>query len=242
MMYALSSATLGFASVPTTDTCPTDLLTYLTGHSSAGDFMTKVLHMADHTTPAATVMAEMMTNFKPIGSHTAHICEATDILYADPPMDPVDGQSGDTNYPYGDIKVLCTVGEYLKSNGYMLVGVPDGMGAMLKDDSTVRIVFQSESYGPMYYESYPFIVNPDGASFTGSRAPELRGRVGVGVGPHTPFQMLLRAPELRGRVGVGVEPHTPFQMSCTSTTTATCSPSSCPTATRPRAWSRTPAT
>ena len=50
----------------------------------------------------------------------------------------------------------------------MLVGVPDGMGAMLKDDSTVRIVFQSESYGPMKYESYPFIVNPDGASFTGS--------------------------------------------------------------------------
>ena len=50
----------------------------------------------------------------------------------------------------------------------MLVGVPDGMGAMLKDDSTVRIIFQSESYGPMYYESYPFIVNPDGASFTGS--------------------------------------------------------------------------
>ena len=32
----------------------------------------------------------------------------------------------------------------------------------------VRIVFQSESYGPMYYESYPFIVNPDGAAFTGS--------------------------------------------------------------------------
>ena len=50
----------------------------------------------------------------------------------------------------------------------MLVGVPDGMGAMLKDDSTVRIVFQSESYGPMLYEAYPFIVNPDGASFTGS--------------------------------------------------------------------------
>ena len=50
----------------------------------------------------------------------------------------------------------------------MLVGVPDGMGAMLKDDSTVRIIFQSESYGPMYYESYPFIVNPDGVSFTGS--------------------------------------------------------------------------
>ena len=54
----------------------------------------------------------------------------------------------------------------------MLVGVPDGMGAMLVmlvDDETVRIIFQSESYGTIYYgESYPFIVNPDGASFTGS--------------------------------------------------------------------------
>ncbi|EOD19865.1 hypothetical protein EMIHUDRAFT_458652 [Emiliania huxleyi CCMP1516] len=172
MIAALSFATNGFASAPTTpDSCPPesmDLLVYLNAQSSAVDFMTNVLHMADHTTPAATVMAEMMTNFKPIGSHTQHICEATDILYADPAMDPVDGQSGDVNYPYGDIKVLLTVGEYLPSNGYMLVGVPDGMGAMLKDDSTVRIVFQSESYGPMYYESYPFIVNPDGASFTGS--------------------------------------------------------------------------
>ena len=172
MIAALSFATNGFASAPTTpDSCPPesmDLLVYLNAQSSAVDFMTNVLHMADLTTPAATVMAEMMTNFKPIGSHTQHICEATDILYADPAMDPVDGQSGDVNYPYGDIKVLLTVGEYLPSNGYMLVGVPDGMGAMLKDDSTVRIVFQSESYGPMYHESYPFIVNPDGASFTGS--------------------------------------------------------------------------
>ena len=67
--------------------------------------------------PAATVMAEVMTNLKPIGSHTAHICEATDILFADPPMQPVDGESGDTNYPYGSIKVLATVGEYLPSTG-----------------------------------------------------------------------------------------------------------------------------
>ena len=48
------------------------------------------------------------------------------------------------------------------------MGVPDGMGAMLYDDDTVRIIFQSESYGPMYRESYPFIVNSNGGSFTGS--------------------------------------------------------------------------
>ena len=42
------------------------------------------------------------------------------------------------------------------------------MGAMLYDEETVRIIFQSESYGPMYRESYPFIVNSNGGSFTGS--------------------------------------------------------------------------
>ena len=50
-----------------------------------------------------------------------------------------------------------------------LVGVPDGMGAMLYDEDTVRIIFQSESYGPIWAgESYPFIVNENGGSFTGS--------------------------------------------------------------------------
>ena len=48
------------------------------------------------------------------------------------------------------------------------VGVPDGMGAYLLDDETLRIVVQSESYGPLYYESYPYFVNGNGASFTGS--------------------------------------------------------------------------
>jgi hypothetical protein len=61
------------------------------------------------------------------------------------------------------------------------VGVPDGMGAYLVDDETVRIVVQSESYGPLRYESYPYFVNQPtadgrnlgvgyrgGASFTGS--------------------------------------------------------------------------
>ena len=43
------------------------------------------------------------------------------------------------------------------------------MGAMLYDEDTVRIIFQSESYGPIWAgESYPFIVNENGGSFTGS--------------------------------------------------------------------------
>ena len=50
----------------------------------------------------------------------------------------------------------------------MLTGVPDGMGAYLLDASTIRVIFQSESYGPMYWETYPFAVASTGATFTGS--------------------------------------------------------------------------
>lgn len=42
------------------------------------------------------------------------------------------------------------------------------MGAYLADDDNLRIVVQSEFYGPLYYESYPYYVNGNGASFTGS--------------------------------------------------------------------------
>lgn len=114
-----------------------------------------------------TPVLTMPENFSPVGSHTAHICEASDAAISGATIE--DGASGDTDYPYGEIKVLCTVGEYAPDTGFMIVGVPDGMGAYLLDDSTVRIVFQSESYGPVtQFESYPFIVNDNGASFTGS--------------------------------------------------------------------------
>lgn len=42
------------------------------------------------------------------------------------------------------------------------------MGAYLVDDDNLRIVVQSESYGPLYYESYPYPVNDGTATFTGS--------------------------------------------------------------------------
>ncbi len=42
------------------------------------------------------------------------------------------------------------------------------MGAYLTDNKTLRIVVQSESYGPLYYESYPYPVNDGAATFTGS--------------------------------------------------------------------------
>jgi len=54
------------------------------------------------------------------------------------------------------------------THGEMIVGVPDGIGAYLKDNKTVRVICQSESYGPLARESYPFPVNDGAATFTGS--------------------------------------------------------------------------
>lgn len=74
-------------------------------------------------------------------------------------------------FPHGNLKALATVGEVSvcdDSIGEMIVGVPDGLGVYLSDDDTLRAVVQSESYGPLQFESYPFHVNGGAASFTGS--------------------------------------------------------------------------
>ena len=126
------------------------------------------LHMSANFTLFGAQPKSILSTFKPVGTHTAHICEANDVAFSTTAV-IADGQSGDTSYPFGKIKVLCTVGEYSPASGYMLVGVPDGMGAYLLDSATVRIIWQSESYGTFStYESFPFVVNPNGASFTGS--------------------------------------------------------------------------
>ena len=104
-----------------------------------------------------------------VGSNTALLCEAADASATG--IIPVDGESGDTDFPFGNIKVLMTMGERSvceDSEGQKLVGVPDGMGAYLADDETVRVVFQSESYGPLRQESFPVPVNDGTASFGGS--------------------------------------------------------------------------
>lgn len=110
-----------------------------------------------------------------IGSITALIPEASDALASRAPIK--DGESGDINFPHGNIKPIGTVGEYDEETGGMIVGVPDGLGAYLVDDKTVRVVVQSESYIPpmitwapsyTFGESYPFYVNKGSASFTGS--------------------------------------------------------------------------
>jgi hypothetical protein len=104
-----------------------------------------------------------------IGSTTALIPEASDAAASGAPI--VDGQSGDVAFAFGNLKPLATIGERSvcdASLGEKIVGVPDGLGAYLIDDETVRVVVQSESYGPLQFESYPIFVNDGAATFSGS--------------------------------------------------------------------------
>ncbi len=104
-----------------------------------------------------------------VGSTTALICEASDAAVSGAPIE--DGQSGDTDFPHGNIKAIATMGERSvceSSYGGKLTGTPDGLGSYLADDKTVRVVVQSEGYGPIRIESYKYPVNDGAATFGGS--------------------------------------------------------------------------
>ena len=102
-----------------------------------------------------------------IGETTALIPQAGSS-YA--PEDLQEGASGDTDFPFGDFKALATVGEIDPDNGLALTGYPDGQAAWLLDEDTVRLAYQSESYGTLTSsegETYPWVMD-SGATFTGS--------------------------------------------------------------------------
>jgi 2',3'-cyclic-nucleotide 2'-phosphodiesterase (5'-nucleotidase family)/DNA-binding beta-propeller fold protein YncE len=101
---------------------------------------------------------------KTIGEVTALIPEAST---ADEAAEQIDGQSGDTDFPYGSFKALATVGEVDPNTGYALTGYPDGQAAWLLDEDTVRVAYQSESYGTLSSETYPWEME-SGVTFTGS--------------------------------------------------------------------------
>ena len=85
-----------------------------------------------------------------VGSITDLVVEAGDAAVSGAPIE--DGKSGDVAFPYGEIKAIVTAGERSvcpESMGEVIVGKPDGMGAYLIDDDTIRVLFQSESYGPL---------------------------------------------------------------------------------------------
>jgi hypothetical protein len=101
-----------------------------------------------------------------IGSVTALIAEASTA--DEPSENSLDGQSGDTDFPYiQKMKALATVGEIDQSTGFALTGYPDGNAAWLVDNDTVRVTYQSESYGTMSSETYPWEMS-NGVTFTGS--------------------------------------------------------------------------
>ena len=76
------------------------------------------------------------------------------------------------DFPHGNIKPLATGGERSvcpDSYGQKIVGYPDGAGAYLVDDDTVRLVVQSESGGPASdTKTYSYPVNDGAATFGGS--------------------------------------------------------------------------
>jgi len=82
-----------------------------------------------------------------------------------------DGESGNTNFQFGNFKALATVGEVDRETGLALTGYPDGQAAWLKDDDTVTVTYQSESYATMgsapQPETYPWKMK-NGVTFTGS--------------------------------------------------------------------------
>jgi hypothetical protein len=101
---------------------------------------------------------------KTIGEVTALIPEAST---ANDPNELMDGKSGDIDFPYASFKAIATVGEVDPKTKKALTGWPDGNGAWLKDNDTVRVAYQSESYATMSNETYGWEME-SGVTFTGS--------------------------------------------------------------------------
>jgi hypothetical protein len=101
---------------------------------------------------------------KTIGQVTALIPEAST---ADEAHELLDGQSGDIDFPYAKFKALATVGEVDPVTNMALTGWPDGNAAWLKDNATIRLVYQSESYATNSNETYGWLME-SGVKFTGS--------------------------------------------------------------------------
>jgi hypothetical protein len=101
---------------------------------------------------------------KTIGQVTALIPEAST---ANDASELLDGRSGDTDFPYAEFKALATVGEVDPVTNMALTGWPDGNAAWLKDNATIRLVYQSESYATNSNQTYGWLME-SGVKFTGS--------------------------------------------------------------------------
>ena len=104
-----------------------------------------------------------------VGSTTALLPEASDAAVSGALIE--DGQSGDIDFPHGNIKAIATCGERSVCDatyGLKIAGTPDGVGVYLPDDKTVRVIVQNEGYGPLKVEKYDIPVNNGTATFGGS--------------------------------------------------------------------------
>ncbi|MGB0359717.1 MAG: hypothetical protein ACPGC4_07735, partial [Litorivicinaceae bacterium] len=119
----------------------------------------------------AASMTAVAAETKTIGQVTALIPEASTAGANDAFLR--DGQSGDTAFPFlGRMKAIATVGEVDAKTKKALTGYPDGHAAWLLDEDTIRVAYQSESYGPMSKkrgggQTYGWEMT-SGAKFTGS--------------------------------------------------------------------------
>ena len=81
-----------------------------------------------------------------LGETTGLIAVATDTV-----TPHTDNANGDVEWEYlQGMKVIATVGEVDKTTLFPFTGYPDGHGAWLLDENTVRMAVQSESYGDVY--------------------------------------------------------------------------------------------
>lgn len=119
----------------------------------------------------AASMTAVASETKTIGQVTALIPEASTAGTNQAFLQ--DGQSGDTAFPFlGRMKPIATVGEVDAKTKKALTGYPDGHAAWLIDEQTIRVAYQSESYGPMSKkrgggQTYGWEM-VSGAKFTGS--------------------------------------------------------------------------
>jgi len=120
-------------------------------------------------------------NSMPIGYHAARLAESGDSMGE--AKYQRDGKDGKTDWGFGPLAPIMTVGESDKDTGYAITGVPDGLGVMRTDSSTMRVIYQSESYGHLSGgRSWHQQVNQNGAKFTGSHVHFVDYSVGAGNG------------------------------------------------------------
>ncbi len=123
---------------------------------------------------SALYLATIDVSYATEAQQTQKTIGETTALIADAGLsdeDLKDGASGNVNFPFASFKAIATIGEVDAKSGLALTGYPDGHAVWLKDNDTIRVVYQSESYATLGRspapETYPWEMET-GVTFTGS--------------------------------------------------------------------------